>query len=132
MNISGTPHVRGLVQQKPQNIKDNLKNYDKSEFQFDVTVNIVTSSGTYVIDYTKRSNETKTDCDKLRSFFRVILVKKIRILPFFSFCPDPCCPQKHLTKKEFCWDNEKNPCFHENPAGRRECGLIREENKEFR
>ncbi|XP_066146533.1 transmembrane cell adhesion receptor mua-3-like isoform X2 [Euwallacea fornicatus] len=49
----------------------------------------------------------------------------------YSFCPDPCCPYKHLSKGESCWDKEKNPCLQENPAGQRECGFHRVENRDF-
>ncbi|KAL1506605.1 hypothetical protein ABEB36_005934 [Hypothenemus hampei] len=50
----------------------------------------------------------------------------------YSFCPDPCCPNKHLSKWEFCWNDEKNPCHHENPDGQRQCAVFRMENTDFR
>uniref|UniRef100_A0AAR5Q4Q1 EGF-like domain-containing protein n=2 Tax=Dendroctonus ponderosae TaxID=77166 RepID=A0AAR5Q4Q1_DENPD len=49
----------------------------------------------------------------------------------YSFCPDPCCPNKHVTQKETCLNDPKNPCFQENSAGYRECLLRKGENKEF-
>lgn len=49
----------------------------------------------------------------------------------YSFCPDPCCPIKHLALEESCWDAPENPCHHINPKGQRECSLNRTENTHF-
>ncbi|CAH1979997.1 unnamed protein product [Acanthoscelides obtectus] len=32
----------------------------------------------------------------------------------YSFCPDPCCSNKHLNSPEECWNNPDNPCSREN------------------
>ncbi|XP_044258930.1 uncharacterized protein LOC123007610 [Tribolium madens] len=50
---------------------------------------------------------------------------------FYSFCPDPCCPIKHLTRPENCWDTPENPCFEANPPGQRECVVDRSRNTDF-
>lgn len=50
----------------------------------------------------------------------------------YSFCPDPCCPIKHLAHAESCWDAPENPCYHINPKGQRKCSLNRTENTLFR
>ncbi|XP_031342343.1 uncharacterized protein LOC116170241 [Photinus pyralis] len=49
----------------------------------------------------------------------------------YSFCPDPCCPLKHLNNFEMCWDNQENPCFLYNSAGQRQCSLNRSQNVDF-
>ncbi|XP_076260111.1 uncharacterized protein LOC143196330 [Rhynchophorus ferrugineus] len=49
----------------------------------------------------------------------------------YSFCPDPCCANKHLGEVEICWNDEENPCFNENPLGQRQCLINRSENTEF-
>ncbi|XP_068909627.1 uncharacterized protein [Tenebrio molitor] len=48
-----------------------------------------------------------------------------------SFCPDPCCPMKHLTRPENCWNTPDNPCFEANPAGQRECVVNRSQNTDL-
>lgn len=50
----------------------------------------------------------------------------------YSFCPDPCCPIKHLTRPENCWNMPENPCFQDNPSGQRECAMDRSQNTDFR
>ncbi|KAK5649194.1 hypothetical protein RI129_000223 [Pyrocoelia pectoralis] len=50
----------------------------------------------------------------------------------YSFCPDPCCPLKHLHNFELCWENPENPCFLYNPAGHRQCSVNRSQNTDFR
>ncbi|XP_023311572.1 uncharacterized protein LOC111692090 [Anoplophora glabripennis] len=50
----------------------------------------------------------------------------------YSFCPNPCCPMRHLTKYENCWNSAENPCFIGNVAGQRECAVNRSSNTEFR
>lgn len=47
----------------------------------------------------------------------------------YSFCPDPCCPRKHLTDEKSCLENPDNPCFESNPSGQRECVVKRQENR---
>lgn len=49
----------------------------------------------------------------------------------YSFCPDPCCPTKHVTGMEECWDSNENPC-HGNAAGDRQCSVSLANNREFR
>nr|XP_023012628.1 uncharacterized protein LOC111502717 isoform X1 [Leptinotarsa decemlineata] len=49
----------------------------------------------------------------------------------YSFCPDPCCPFKHLTRMETCWNSPDNPCFRGNPDGQRECSFNLSRNTEF-
>ncbi|KAJ8977379.1 hypothetical protein NQ317_001979 [Molorchus minor] len=50
----------------------------------------------------------------------------------YSFCPDPCCPARHLANLQHCWDSPDNPCFEGNPAGQRECAFNRTQNTDFR
>lgn len=50
----------------------------------------------------------------------------------YSFCPDPCCPIKHLKNFESCWNSPINPCYVENVAKKRQCTLKRSENTNFR
>ncbi|XP_060526923.1 uncharacterized protein LOC132702357 [Cylas formicarius] len=50
----------------------------------------------------------------------------------YSFCPDPCCANKHVTSPETCWNSlENNPCYGESPPDQRECTFNRTRNKEF-
>ncbi|XP_030762009.1 uncharacterized protein LOC115886845 [Sitophilus oryzae] len=49
----------------------------------------------------------------------------------YSFCPDPCCSNKHLDNIERCWNNEENPCFDENAPGQRDCSVSKSENIDF-
>ncbi|KAJ8950567.1 hypothetical protein NQ318_015700 [Aromia moschata] len=50
----------------------------------------------------------------------------------YSFCPDPCCPDRRLVDKEACWNSLENPCFEGNPVGQRECAVNRSLNIDFR
>ncbi|XP_050294268.1 uncharacterized protein LOC126734614 isoform X2 [Anthonomus grandis grandis] len=62
-------------------------------------------------------------------------VRAVDKVPFkcaeYSFCPDPCCQVIHLPRIDVCWNNVKNPCFKENPEGKRECQFKRNENTDF-
>ena len=35
----------------------------------------------------------------------------------YSFCPDPCCPLKHIWYWNDCFQSEQNPCHDGNPPG---------------
>lgn len=50
----------------------------------------------------------------------------------YSFCPDLCCPHRHLSKMDDCWEHEGNPCFASNSPGLRKCVLNRTQNTDFR
>ncbi|KAK4881414.1 hypothetical protein RN001_004733 [Aquatica leii] len=50
----------------------------------------------------------------------------------YSFCPDQCCPLKHLNSFESCWNDPANPCFADNPVGQRQCSINRLQNSDFR
>lgn len=51
----------------------------------------------------------------------------------YSFCPDPCCPLKHVKAVSQCHDSELNPCFTENAQSsevlHRECRFDRKDNQ---
>lgn len=49
-----------------------------------------------------------------------------------SFCPDPCCPKKHIRALHQC-DNEDNPCYFEGgtPTNRR-CAFDRKSNQNLK
>ncbi|XP_063895315.1 uncharacterized protein LOC135118120 [Helicoverpa armigera] len=53
----------------------------------------------------------------------------------YSFCPDPCCPLKHVTNVSQCFDSESNPCYIENAKStdpkHRECRFDRKDNQNF-
>lgn len=49
----------------------------------------------------------------------------------YSFCPDTCCPFKHLNQLEDCWDKPENPCYRLNDGGQRNCYLNFSSNREF-
>lgn len=50
----------------------------------------------------------------------------------YSFCPDPCCPLKHISYEQECRDSIHNPCYSENnnlnPANR-QCSLDKKLNR---
>lgn len=48
-----------------------------------------------------------------------------------SFCPDPCCPIKHMHIMGACWNLPDNPCFESNPPNQRQCTLNQTQNVEF-
>lgn len=50
----------------------------------------------------------------------------------YSFCPDPCCQEKHVTNLDECWNKVENPCFQHNPPQQRNCLLNFTENTDFR
>ncbi|CAH2004310.1 unnamed protein product [Acanthoscelides obtectus] len=51
----------------------------------------------------------------------------------YSFCPDPCCSNKHLNSPEECWNNPDNPCSRENePGPHRKCSIVLDRNTDFR
>lgn len=47
----------------------------------------------------------------------------------YSFCPDPCCPIKHISNFTECWNNSLNPCFEQS---NKKCSLKPSENINFR
>lgn len=49
----------------------------------------------------------------------------------YSFCPDVCCPFKHVDRLESCWNEPENPCYKSNPPGKRNCFLKPSSNIEF-
>ncbi|XP_077284419.1 uncharacterized protein LOC143909969 [Arctopsyche grandis] len=56
-------------------------------------------------------------------------------LPFncasYSFCPDPCCPSKHLKSKEECLKDDSNPCYIEGSHHESSCSLKKYRNTNF-
>ncbi|XP_050509758.1 uncharacterized protein LOC126886773 isoform X2 [Diabrotica virgifera virgifera] len=50
----------------------------------------------------------------------------------YSFCPDPCCPFKHLTNLKDCWDSPENPCYRLNPKKKRTCEFNKTANINFK
>ncbi|KAF7395629.1 hypothetical protein HZH68_009679 [Vespula germanica] len=49
----------------------------------------------------------------------------------YSFCPDHCCPMKHIWHMRDCFQSKQNPCYAVNFPGHRECWLDREKNRDF-
>ncbi|KAG5316660.1 NID2 protein, partial [Acromyrmex insinuator] len=49
----------------------------------------------------------------------------------YSFCPDHCCPMKHIRYMKDCYQSESNPCYAENQPAHRKCTLNRDENLDF-
>ncbi|XP_029161312.1 uncharacterized protein LOC114933045 [Nylanderia fulva] len=49
----------------------------------------------------------------------------------YSFCPDHCCPMKHIRYMKDCFQSQRNPCFAENQPAHRKCTLNRDENRDF-
>lgn len=49
----------------------------------------------------------------------------------YSFCPDTCCPFKHLKRLEDCWDEPENPCHRLNAPDQRTCSLNFSSNTGF-
>ncbi|XP_072392018.1 uncharacterized protein [Diabrotica undecimpunctata] len=49
----------------------------------------------------------------------------------YSFCPDPCCPFKHLTNLKDCWESPENPCYRLNPKKKRTCEFNMTANTNF-
>ncbi|KMQ98439.1 hypothetical protein RF55_1196 [Lasius niger] len=35
----------------------------------------------------------------------------------YSFCPDHCCPMKHIRYMKDCFQSQRNPCYAENQPG---------------
>jgi len=35
----------------------------------------------------------------------------------YSFCPDHCCPMKHIRHMKDCYQSQSNPCYAENQPG---------------
>jgi len=35
----------------------------------------------------------------------------------YSFCPDHCCPMKHIWYMKDCYQSQSNPCYAENQPG---------------
>nr|CAH7744966.1 unnamed protein product [Callosobruchus chinensis] len=58
--------------------------------------------------------------------------KKPFACAIYSFCPDPCCSNKVLSKPEDCWNNPDNPCSRENePGSHRKCSIVLDRNTDF-
>ncbi|XP_077275500.1 uncharacterized protein LOC143904570 [Temnothorax americanus] len=49
----------------------------------------------------------------------------------YSFCPDHCCPMKHIRYMKDCYQSQSNPCYAENRPAHRKCTLNRDENRDF-
>ncbi|CAK9804389.1 hypothetical protein ANTPLA_LOCUS4031 [Anthophora plagiata] len=49
----------------------------------------------------------------------------------YSFCPDHCCPMKHIRDMTHCYQSPLNPCYTGNAPANRECTLNRDENRDF-
>ncbi|KAG7204387.1 hypothetical protein KM043_004831 [Ampulex compressa] len=49
----------------------------------------------------------------------------------YSFCPDHCCPMKHISYAKDCFQSRLNPCYAGNAPARRRCTLNREENRDL-
>ncbi|XP_025157801.1 uncharacterized protein LOC105184182 [Harpegnathos saltator] len=49
----------------------------------------------------------------------------------YSFCPDHCCPMKHIRSMKDCFQSRRNPCHAENRPAHRRCSLHRDENRNF-
>ncbi|KAI4482767.1 hypothetical protein M0804_008620 [Polistes exclamans] len=49
----------------------------------------------------------------------------------YSFCPDHCCPMKHIWHMKDCFQSMRNPCYAVNFLEGRECWLDREKNRDF-
>nr|XP_012218604.1 PREDICTED: uncharacterized protein LOC105669954 [Linepithema humile] len=49
----------------------------------------------------------------------------------YSFCPDHCCPMKHIWYMKDCFQSQRNPCYAENQPAHRKCTLNRNENRDF-
>ncbi|XP_072751931.1 uncharacterized protein [Anoplolepis gracilipes] len=49
----------------------------------------------------------------------------------YSFCPDHCCPMKHIRYMKDCFQSQRNPCYAENQPAHRKCRLNRKENRDF-
>lgn len=51
----------------------------------------------------------------------------------YSFCPDPCCQERHVSSIDKCWSTMENPCFQQGRLEQdKECKLNKSENTEFR
>lgn len=50
---------------------------------------------------------------------------------WYSFCPDPCCPQKHMKTKNECLTNKLNPCYALGTHYLSSCSLRRSKNMNF-
>ncbi|XP_043511779.1 uncharacterized protein LOC122529581 [Frieseomelitta varia] len=49
----------------------------------------------------------------------------------YSFCPDHCCPMKHIRDMTDCHQSQDNPCYAGNPPEHRACSLNRQENQDL-
>lgn len=50
----------------------------------------------------------------------------------YSFCPDPCCPVKHVYDLDACWSLKDNPCLQASLQNQRQCALNQSQNTDFR
>ncbi|XP_063216195.1 uncharacterized protein LOC134527441 [Bacillus rossius redtenbacheri] len=49
----------------------------------------------------------------------------------YSFCPDPCCPDRHYDTLASCWAREDNPCYSDAPPESRVCSVQRSRNTDL-
>ncbi|XP_011645845.1 uncharacterized protein LOC105432644 [Pogonomyrmex barbatus] len=49
----------------------------------------------------------------------------------YSFCPDNCCPMKHIWYMKDCYQSQRNPCYAGNQPAHRKCTLNRDENRDL-
>ncbi|XP_076627864.1 uncharacterized protein LOC143345036 [Colletes latitarsis] len=49
----------------------------------------------------------------------------------YSFCPDHCCPMRHIRYITDCYHTPFNPCYAGNSPSHRTCTLDRRENQDF-
>nr|XP_033321095.1 uncharacterized protein LOC117217535 [Megalopta genalis] len=49
----------------------------------------------------------------------------------YSFCPDHCCPMRHIGHMSDCYRSSRNPCHAGNTASSKECTLNRRENQDL-
>lgn len=47
----------------------------------------------------------------------------------YSFCPDHCCPMKHIWYHRDCFQSQENPCYHANKPGYLNYSLINQIHK---
>ncbi|XP_063991149.1 uncharacterized protein LOC135169782 [Diachasmimorpha longicaudata] len=49
----------------------------------------------------------------------------------YSFCPDHCCPMKHIWYMKECFQSTENPCYRSNRPAARKCSLNRANNQDL-
>lgn len=106
-----------------------------------------TSASYYMCWYTMKRNPALSmlweSCDNFASCLNKALgsrnydPRSDDKLPFacatYSFCPDPCCPLKHVRIMSECYNSYKNPCYNENfeskDVSHRICRFNHEDNQ---